>query len=149
MKEELQYDELLGQYLDKDGKVYEGIKEVDIDEEGASAPYKSDLQQNLDRIEQEKQQNQLVAVHNTITTLEEQLKTLKRQEEEVKQKLLKGMQDNDIWQIKTENVTISRKKEYERTTIDTKAFQEEMPDIANQFKKDVKVGEHIEIRIKK
>lgn len=148
MKEEIQYDELLGQYLDKDGKVYEGMKEVDIDDDGASAPYKSDLQQNMDRIEQEKQQNQLVAVHNTITTLEEQLKTLKRQEEEVKQKLLKGMQDNDIWQIKTENVTISRKKEYERTTIDTKAFQEEMPEIAKQYERTTTIGESLTIKIK-
>ena len=146
MPEELQFDDLLGKYLDKNGKVYDGIVEIDVDTGEAT---KSDIQLKIDQEESEKQQNQLVAVHKTIVTLEEQLKKLKRQEDDAKTKILKSMQDNDIWQIQVGNLKLSRKKEYERTTIDTKAFQEEMPEIAKQYERTTTVGESLIIKIDK
>lgn len=146
MPEELEFDDLLGKYLDKNGKVYDGIVEINVDTGEAT---KSDIQLKIDQEESEKQQNQLVAVHKTIVTLEEQLKKLKRQEDDAKTKILKSMQDNDIWQFKVGNVTISRKKEYERTTIDTKAFQEEMPEIAKQYERTTTIGESLTIKIDK
>ena len=142
----LEYDDLLGQYLDENGEVYDGLVEVDVDTGEAAV---SELQANVEKLEQEKQQNQLVAVHKTITELEKQLKTLKQQEEIVKSKLLKGMQDNNIWQFKVGDVTVSRKKQFERTTIDTKQFKEDMPEIAKQYERTSIVEESLQIKIDK
>lgn len=136
----LQYDELLGQYLDENGTVYEGLVEVDVDT--------NEAKKVRNEFEEEQQQNQLVAVHNTIVKLEQQLDLLKKQEETVKAKLLKSMQDNGVWQFKVGNMTISRKKEHTRTTLDQKRFKADMPEIAKQYEKTTLIGESLSINIK-
>lgn len=146
--QKLEYDELLGEYLDENGNIYSGLREVDIENE-VSQPYISPLNNNAIQIEQEKQQQQAIVLQKTITSLKEQLKLAEQQQAEINAQLLKGMQENDIYKIELDNVSIIRKKESVQKRLDAKRLEEEMPMIAEQYKKDVVVGEHIEIRIKK
>lgn len=57
------------------------------------------------------------------------------------------MQDNNIWKIELNGVTITRCKEYERKTIDSERLKNEMPDIAKLYEKTSNVGETIKIKI--
>lgn len=144
----LEYDRLLDAWLDDDG-IYDGMVEVDVDTGEAKKVLETNSITEENKLPIELQQQQAIAVQNTIIGLKEQLKIAEEQQKEVNEQLLKLMQENNVEQLQLENVTIIRKHESIQQRLDTKRLEKEMPDIANQFKKDVKVGEHIEIRIKK
>lgn len=144
----LEYDRLLDAWLDDDG-IYDGMVEVDVDTGEAKKISEINSITEENKLPIELQQQQAIAIQNTIIGLKEQLKIAEEQQKEVNEQLLKLMQENSVEQLQLENVTIIRKHESIQQRLDTKKLEKEMPDIANQFKKDVKVGEHIEIRIKK
>lgn len=144
----LEYDRLLDAWLDDDG-IYDGMVEVDVDTGEAKKVLETNSTTEENKLPIELQQQQAIAIQNTIIGLKEQLKIAEEQQKEVNEQLLKLMQENNVEQLQLENVTIIRKHESIQQRLDTKRLEKEMPDIANQFKKDVKVGEHIEIRIKK
>lgn len=144
----LEYDRLLDAWLDDDG-IYDGMVEVDVDTGEAKKVLETNSATEENKLPIELQQQQAIAIQNTIIGLKEQLKIAEEQQKEVNEQLLKLMQENNVEQLQLENVTIIRKHESIQQRLDTKKLEKEMPDIANQFKKDVKVGEHIEIRIKK
>ena len=144
----LEYDRLLDAWLDDDG-IYDGMVEVDVDTGEAKKVLEINSTTEENKLPIELQQQQAIAIQNTIIGLKEQLKIAEEQQKEVNEQLLKLMQENNVEQLQLENVTIIRKHESIQQRLDTKKLEKEMPDIANQFKKDVKVGEHIEIRIKK
>lgn len=142
----LVYDELLDEYIDEHGEVYNGIKEVTITDDEFIVE-KSEVQKNIDNALLVKKQQQVIALERAITNQKQQLDALKQQQEQLKDELLKSMQDNDIYSVKLGNVTLTRKKSYTKTTIDSKRLKEEMPDIAKIYEKITEVDESLLIKI--
>lgn len=141
----LEYDNLLGEYLDEGGQVYDGLVEVDVDTHEAT---KSELQKNVDKQLQEQQANQVLAIHKTIENLKNQIDRLKAQETILRTKLLETMQKNDIVQIEMGNLLIIRKHTSNRKYIDTKRLKQEMPDIAQLYMTETIVSETLQIKNK-
>ena len=139
----LEYDMLLGAWLDDNG-VYDGIVEVDVDTGEATKVEQPTTHTELSVTEQ-----QVFEIEKSISSLKDQLKEAEQKQKILHEQLLKGMQENSIEQIQVGNIIIIRKPESVQRRLDTKKLEKDLPDIANQYKKDVKVGEHIEIRIKK
>lgn len=87
-----------------------------------------------------------IETSNKIAEFEKQVKTIKEQEEQLKQKILEEMENKGILQIKTDNLTISYVAPTIRETFDSKKFKEEHP---RQYDKYIKVSDvKSSIRIK-
>ena len=85
-------------------------------------------------------------IENELVLFERQVKTIKEQEEQLKQKILEEMENKGILQIKTDNLTISYVAPTIRETFDSKKFKEEHP---RQYDKYIKVSDvKSSIRIK-
>jgi hypothetical protein len=93
--------------------------------------------------------NNICALDQTISGLKEQLKYAEGQMEEFKARLLEIMREHDLTAIKTEQVAISIKKAYQRTSIDSKKLKEQYPEIAKECEKVTEVGESLTIKINK
>lgn len=83
----------------------------------------------------------------TISGLKEQLKYAEGQLDEFKALLLELMRDNDLTAIKTDKVTISIKKAYQRTSIDSKKLKDLYPDVAKECEKVTEIAESLTIKI--
>lgn len=142
----LKYDDLLGEYVDSDGEIYDGIVEVEISENGFEA-YTTDIQDNLDNHNYLKEQEKVVAIEKSIANYKQQIDLLENQKRNITDAILKQMQDKDIWKIELDGVTITRTKSYERRTIDSKKLKEDMPDIAKMYENTSIVGESIKIKL--
>jgi hypothetical protein len=93
--------------------------------------------------------NNICMLDKTISGLKEQLKYAEGQMEEFKARLLEIMREHDLTAIKTEQVQISIKKAYQRTSIDSKKLKEQYPEIAKECEKVTEVGESLTIKINK
>jgi hypothetical protein len=93
--------------------------------------------------------NNICMLDQTISGLKEQLKYAEGQMEEFKARLLEIMREHDLTAIKTEQVAISIKKAYQRTSIDSKKLKEQYPEIAKECEKVTEVGESLTIKINK
>lgn len=93
--------------------------------------------------------NNICVLDQTISGLKEQLKYAEAQMDEFKARLLELMRENDLTAIKTEQVAISIKKAYQRTSIDSKKLKEQYPDIAKECEKVTEVAESLTIKIVK
>lgn len=93
--------------------------------------------------------NNICVLDQTIAGLKEQLKYAEAQLDEFKSRLLELMRENDLTAIKTEQVAISIKKAYQRTSIDSKKLKEQYPEIAKECEKVTEVGESLTIKINK
>lgn len=83
----------------------------------------------------------------TISGLKEQLKYAEQQMDEFKARLLELMRGNDLTAIKTDKVTISIKKAYQRTSIDSKKLKDLYPDVAKECEKVTEIAESLTIKI--
>lgn len=93
--------------------------------------------------------NNICVLDHTIAGLKEQLKYAEGQMEEFKARLLELMKENDLTAIKTDQVAISIKKAYQRTSIDSKRLKEQYPEIAKECEKVTEVAENLTIKINK
>ena len=93
--------------------------------------------------------NNICMLDQTINGLKELLKYTEGQMEEFKVRLLEKMKEHDLTAIKTERVSISIKKAYQRTSIDSKRLKEQYPDIAKECEKVTEVAESLTIKINK
>ena len=84
---------------------------------------------------------------NRILEFEKQIKLIKEQEELFKQRILKEMEDKNILQIKTDNMTISYVAPTYRETFDIKKFKEEHPKQYNNYIKMSEVKSSVRIKI--
>ncbi len=140
------YDDLLGEYLDDNNNVVVGVPEVEV-EKGKSYSKEFDGNMMGADIVMAEAQEKAVAFENAIKSLKTQLKTLENQQSANNEKLLAAMRQNNLWKIQIGNVTITRKAESERHTIDSKRLKEEMPEVAKLYENVSKVKESILIKI--
>lgn len=147
----LEYDRLLGCWLDEDG-IYDGIVEVNVDTGEATKcpPPKEILEEEQEaKFPIEYQEQQAVLVQNKIVELKQQLKLAEEEQRAIHEGLLKGMQQNGIEQVQFDNMIITRKHETTQHRLDVEKLKKEMPELVEKYSKDISIGEHIEIRIKK
>lgn len=93
--------------------------------------------------------NNICMLDQTIAGLKEQLKYAEGQMEEFKARLLNKMREHELTAINTEQVHISIKKAYQRTSIDSKKLKEQYPEIAKECEKVTEVAESLTIKINK
>lgn len=93
--------------------------------------------------------NNICVLDQTISGLKEQLKYAEGQMEEFKARLLEIMREHELTAIKTEQVAISIKKAYQRTSIDSKKLKEQYPETAKECEKVTEVGESLTIKVNK
>lgn len=143
----LQFDELLQKYLDEDGNIVEGVVEVEIDE-NSGVNYKDEFEATVDQtgILADMQQK-VISTERAIINFKNQLKVLENTKKEFTDRLLNIMQQQDIWKIELNDMTITRKKSYERHTLDSERLKNEMPDIAKMYDKVSNIGESIQIKV--
>lgn len=91
--------------------------------------------------------NDISVLDQTISGLKEQLKFAEQQMDEFKARMLEIMKENDLTAIKTDKVTISIKKAYQRTSIDSKKLKDLYPDVAKACEKVTEIGESLTIKI--
>lgn len=73
------------------------------------------------------------AVTNAIIALDEEIKNLTAELDEIKAKLLTEMEANHITKIETDELLISYIAPTTRESIDTKALKEECPEVADAY----------------
>lgn len=71
----------------------------------------------------------------SISDFEREIEVLKKQEKEMKETLLKCMEESGTLKLKNEDLTISFVGETFKDTFDTKAFKEKYPELYKQFTK--------------
>lgn len=86
-------------------------------------------------------------IENELVLFERQVKTIKEQEEQLKQKILEEMESKGILQIKTDNLTISYVAPTIRETFDSKKFKEEHPKQYDKYIKTSDVKSSIRIKV--
>lgn len=93
--------------------------------------------------------NNICILDQTISGLKEQLKYAEGQMEEFKAHLLEKMREHELTAIKTDQVSISIKKAYQRISLDSKKLKEQYPEIAKECEKVTEVAESLTIKIVK
>lgn len=83
-----------------------------------------------------------------IAEFEKQIKILKDQEEQLKQKILEEMQANNIIKIDTPELLINYINETYRETFDSKLFKEQNPELYDAYVKISPVKASIRIKVK-
>lgn len=138
------YDDLLDKYFDENGNEINGTPVVETHSFGKNFNAIDVIENKFDL---EENQSKIASVERAIANFKNQIKVLEETKKQISTKLLNEMQKRDIWQLKVNDVTISRVKATERHTIDTKRLKEEMPDIAKMYEKVTPVEESIRIKI--
>lgn len=82
-----------------------------------------------------------------IINIETQMKTLKQQYDEFKNKLQNAMEQNGVVKLEAGNLKITYIAETERETFDSKQFKEDMPDLFDEYVKFSKVKPSIRIKV--
>lgn len=88
-----------------------------------------------------------IETNNKIAEFERQMKSLKEQEDLLRQKILEEMEKKGILQIKTNNLIISYKAPTIRETFDSKKFKEEHPRQYDKYIKTSEVKSSIQIKV--
>lgn len=82
-----------------------------------------------------------------VIRIERELKELKDKQTELREGLLKQMQDHNIKSFKTDGLSLTRKLATAKTSLDSKMLQEKYPDIYNECLKTSEVKESLLIKI--
>ena len=85
---------------------------------------------------------------DTIISIETEIKKLKEMQDNYKEVILKGMEENDILKIDIPELTITRKAPTTRETLDTKQLRADMPEIYDEYVKITDVKGSITIKVK-
>lgn len=86
-------------------------------------------------------------MEKAIIEFESKIKDLQDKEKEMKAKLLKAMQDNNVKKWQTDNIQIVRKAASVRVTVDSTKLKKNFADIFEQCKKESRVAESLTIKI--
>ena len=87
----------------------------------------------------------------TTTSLQQlqlKIEELEKQQSEYNSAILTAMRENDIKSLECGNITFTRVAESTRSSIDSKKLKAEMPEIAEKYTKQTKIGESLRITIK-
>lgn len=82
-----------------------------------------------------------------VIRIERDLKELKDKQTELREGLLKQMQDHNIKSFKTDGLSLTRKLATTKTSLDSKMLQEKYPEIYNECLKTSEVKESLLIKI--
>lgn len=82
-----------------------------------------------------------------VIRIERELKELKDKQTELREGLLKQMQDHNIKSFKTDGLSLTRKLATTKTSLDSKLLQEKYPEIYNECLKTSEVKESLLIKI--
>lgn len=85
---------------------------------------------------------------DTIISIETEIKKLKEMQDNYKEVLLKGMEENDILKIDIPELTITRKTATTRETLDSKSLRADMPEIYDEYVRITDVKGSVTIKIK-
>lgn len=85
---------------------------------------------------------------DTIISIETEIKKLKEMQDNYKEVILKGMEENDILKIDIPELTITRKAATTRESLDTKQLKADMPEIYDEYVKISDVKGSITIKVK-
>lgn len=86
---------------------------------------------------------------NYVKELETRMQSLKKEYAEVKSALLKAMSENDVVKLETEDIRINYVGETTRETFDTKSFEDDFPDLYDDYVKITAISPSVRITIKK
>lgn len=86
-------------------------------------------------------------VVQAVICIERELKELKDKQTELREGLLKQMQDHNIKSFKTDGLSLTRKLATTKTSLDSKMLQEKYPEIYNECLKTSEVKESLLIKI--
>ena len=87
-------------------------------------------------------------VSKNIAEFENAIKELKAKEDELKQNILKEMEEKGILKVETNDIIINYIESTDRETFDTKTFREEHSDLYDEYIKITPVKSSIRIKIK-
>lgn len=82
-----------------------------------------------------------------ITAVEKQMKALKDQYDQFKADLLNAMEQNSIVKFESDNVRINYIGATERETFDSKAFEDDFPELYDAYVKFTKVKPSVRIKV--
>lgn len=87
-------------------------------------------------------------IQNEIIAYDKIKKGLQEREKQLRETILKAMQENAIYKLETDGVSITRKKSYKISKFDAKSFGEEHKKLYNKYIKESEVAESLLIKIK-
>lgn len=88
-----------------------------------------------------------VNVQNEICRLELTIKELTEKQKQLREGLLKTMQEKGIKSFKSDKLLLTRKLATTTTRFDSKAFAKDYPELYEQYKKETQVSESITIKV--
>ncbi len=90
----------------------------------------------------------IVELEKMIKYYDEEKKKIEIQEQELKEAIIKGMEESGLTQIETDNIKITYMAESIRVSLDSKAIKEKHPEIYNENLKETKVKAQLRITLK-
>lgn len=90
----------------------------------------------------------IVELEKLIKYYDEEKKKIESKEQELKDAILKAMEENGMTQLDTDLIKITYMAESTRTSLDTKAIKEKYPEIYNDNLKETKVKSQLRITLK-
>lgn len=94
----------------------------------------------------------MLAVQTEITkataNFQTQLEELREQDKKLREAIETAMRDNDVKKFENDVVAITYVAPSTRTTIDTKKFQAEQPELAKQYERVSQVKDSVRIKVK-
>ena len=90
----------------------------------------------------------IVELEKMIKYYDEEKKKIEIQEQELKEAIIKGMEESGLTQIETDNIKITYMAESTRVSLDSKAIKEKHPEIYNENLKETKVKAQLRITLK-
>jgi regulator of replication initiation timing len=97
------------------------------------------------------EEDRLVLVDEVATQIEKieiAIKNLKAKEDEIRAKLLKEMEENDVIKLETDTLTVTRVEAYDRETFDSKKLREELPEVYDNYVKMTTTKASVRFKVK-
>lgn len=91
---------------------------------------------------------EIVQVEHAIINLQLQLKKLEEAKQQLSEKLIEVMGEQQVKKFENENLTITYKAPYIKKGLDTKLLQKEQPDIYKKYQKETEVKASVLIKVK-
>lgn len=96
----------------------------------------------------ELQMAKLLEVEQSIVRLEDEAKRMKEVRQQYVDYMLDEMKKRGVKTLETENIKLTVKDSYKRTSIDTAALKKDLPDVAEKYSKESEVKASLIIKIK-
>lgn len=85
---------------------------------------------------------------NTIITIENEIKKLKELQDSYKEEILRGMEENNLIKLETEELTITYVASTDKESFDSKSFKADHQDLYDEYVKMTPVKSSIRLKVK-